>query len=148
MLFDLRSVSGILLVIAAVGCGPSHPPVLPITGLVTLDDQPLEQGSLIFEAPGQRPATGKIKAGAIVEMTTFDHNDGVPLGEHKVAIFVVKEDYAYVTPENPGVSSGSSNMQVTSLIPQRYNDPTTSGFTASVTSEGENHFEFALNSKK
>lgn len=148
MKFFSRGACVAILAITAVACGPSHPPVLPISGMVTLDGQPVESGKLTFETPGQRPATGVIRNGEIVEMTTFEFNDGAPPGNHSVAVFVVKENYNYVAPDNPGAASGSASMQVTSLIPKRYNDPATSDLTADVTYDGENHFEFALSSKK
>ena len=73
------------------GCGSGLSPLAKVKGTVTLDGKPLASGTMTFESVGQRPATGKIVQGQIVEMTTYDENDGAPLGTHKVAVWALEE---------------------------------------------------------
>jgi|GEM_PF-831761 hypothetical protein len=134
------------------GCGNSHKvPVSRITGRVTIDQKPVESGRIVFESPNQRPASGEIRDGEIVEMTTYTPGDGVPLGKHQVAIFVLKEPEAAnkATVSHPGdvEKFDSRSMTLESLIPSRYNHPKTSGLSAEVTAGGKNHFEFDIQSK-
>lgn len=134
-----------LLFVLAAGCGgQGRPPLATVTGTVTLDDKPIKNGTIVFEAPGLRPATGKIVDGEIVEVTTFEPNDGVPVGNHKVAVFAQEEaDSAVVS--NPGEKQklGAGYMGGASTLPARYGDPEKSGFTAEI-AEGENTVKFEL----
>lgn len=124
------------------GCG--GPNLAKVTGTVTYDDKPLAQGTIHFETPGARPATGKIVDGKIVEVTTYTTGDGVPVGSHKVAIYSLEGGGAGGA-KNPGdASAGPAAMQTTSLIPTKYNDPEKSGLTAEVKSGGANELKFEL----
>jgi len=109
----------------------------PVKGTVTHDGKPLANGTIRFEMTGQRPATGKIVNGEIVEMTTFKTNDGVPIGSHRIAIWASEEAGSAVV-ANPGESKmGENYMSGKSLIHADYNNPDTSGLTAEIKS-GEN----------
>ena len=129
----------------AAGCS-DRPALAPVKGTVTLDGKPLAAGSITFEAKGLRPATGKIVNGEIVELTTYDAGDGVPVGQHKVSV-TATEDPASAVVANPGdAKAPKANYMVgKSLIPARYNDPSTSGLTADI-KKGENAVEFKLTS--
>src|SRR5262245_44415901 len=63
----------------------------PVKGTVTLDGKALARGTIRFESPGQRPATGKIVNGEIVEVTTYQPGDGAPVGSHKVAVWATED---------------------------------------------------------
>jgi hypothetical protein len=117
------------------GCS-TGPEMAPVKGKVTLDGKPLAKGTIRFEAPGHRAATGKIEDGEIVEMTTYKPNDGAPVGSHKVAIWATA-DAAPAVVTNPGQGKvGENYMSGKSLIPAKYNDPATSGLTADIPSGG------------
>ena len=119
-----------------------------VAGTVTLDGKPIEQGTIMFEKTGSRSATGQIKDGKIVEVTTYDVNDGAPIGAHRVAVFVTGVAKTAVN-DNPGqIQKFDPNyMGGGSLIPARYNDPTKSALTADVKDDGPNEFKFELSSK-
>lgn len=129
----------------AAGCS-DRPALAPVKGTVTFDGKPLAAGSITFEAKSVRPATGKIVNGEIVELTTYDPGDGVPVGQHKVSITATEDAASAVVP-NPGdAKAPKANYMVgKSLIPARYNDPATSGLTAEI-KKGENTVEFKLTS--
>ena len=123
------------------GCNGS-PATVPVTGTVTYQGKPLESGTIIFESPGSRPATGKIVDGKITDVTTYEPGDGAPVGKHQVAIQAVTEAGSAVAAD-PSQGTGTGYMQSTSLIPTAYGDPATSGLTAE-TKPGMNELSFEL----
>ena len=133
---------------AAAFSGCSGSGLATVTGTVTVDGKPLEQGTIIFETPGARQATGRIEAGKIVSVGTNTENDGVPVGAHKVAIQAVEASTASAATSTPGDASAKSlsSMSSKSLLPARYGDPNTSGLTAEIKA-GENEVTFALESR-
>src|SRR5262245_53602644 len=87
-------------VMLCAGCS-SGVPMATVKGTVTLDGKPLAKGTIRFESAGQRPATGQIVNGNIVELTTYKPGDGVPIGSHKIAVWAMEEAASAVVP-NPG----------------------------------------------
>jgi hypothetical protein len=144
-----RRAAKVLALAAAIlagGCGPSGPSTAQVTGRVTLDGRPLARGSLCFEAPGVRPATARIEDGLIVAATTHTEGDGVPVGRLAVAVFA-REERAADRATNPGQAVfAADSMAGRSLLPRRYNDPSTSGLMVTI-NPGENTLEFALESQ-
>jgi len=122
-------LAGLLL---AAGCGRSGGPTLaPVSGTVTYNGQPLEQGTIIFHPPKGRPSHGKIENGKITEVTTLDPGDGAVVGPNQVAIQSVERSTDINTPSKL-------------LIPQRYGNPKESGLTAEVKEGQANEFTFEL----
>lgn len=130
-----------IVLLLSAGCN-GDPPTVPVTGTVTYQGKPLPSGTIIFESPGSRPATGKIVDGKITEVTTFEPGDGAPPGKHRVAIQAVTEAGS-AEAADPGQGTGAGYMQSTSLIPTAYGDPSTSGLTAE-TRPGMNVVKFDL----
>lgn len=123
------------------GCG-GNPATVPISGTVTYQGKPLPSGTIIFESPGSRPATGTIVNGEIVQVTTYQPGDGVPIGKHNVAIQSVSEAGSAAAAD-PGQATSTGYMQSTSLIPETYGDPATSGLQVETT-RGRNVVKFDL----
>jgi hypothetical protein len=136
-------------VIAACVSGCSSGPALgDVKGTVTLDGKPLAKGSIRFETTGARPATAQIENGQIIEATTYQPGDGVPVGTHKIAIFANADASSAVVPDpgKAGPTPGANYMSGKSLIPEHYSDPEKSGLTAEI-KRGENIVEFKLASQ-
>jgi len=149
MQLAFRLIAVCLFPLSLVGCSGNEP-TAAVTGTVTVDGKPLAEGTIIFEATGSRPATGKIKDGEIVEVFTYETDDGAPVGSHKVAISARPPASDAATKGNPGEAKKMDANYMgggKSLIPTRYGDPSSSGLTATVEKGKENRFEFKLDSK-
>lgn len=135
-----------ILVALATGCS-GRGGLAKVSGTVTLDGKPLPKGTLTFETTGQRPAMARVENGQIVEATTYKTGDGVPVGLHKVSISAF-EDAASAVVDDPGKGKApaANYMMGKSLLPARYNDPSTSDLTADIKA-GSNALEFKLTSK-
>ena len=125
-------LSGLLI----CGCGggvDDAPEVASVQGSVMWNGKPLEEGTIAFHPASGRSASGVIKGGEIVEVTTTTKGDGAPVGENQVTIFATKPD-----PKDP------SGMGSISLIPVRYNNVKKSGLKATIKPNEENRVNFDL----
>ena len=136
------------------GCGRSdRHPLGSVAGTVRYQGQPLASGTIIFEVAGARPANGTIVDGKIVEVTTYAPQDGAPVGDARIAVFATAPDSAAAsaTPASPAANPGAPiaigpnymGGAAKSLIPNKYNDPATSGLTWNI-KEGENVLDLEL----
>ena len=104
----LRLFAAIGLITSALVTGCADQPKLgKVTGTVSYKGQPLKDGTITFVPADGRPATGKIVDGQITNVTCYETNDGVPLGQHTVL----------VQSPPPG---DDMYKPVKSLIPERY----------------------------
>ena len=73
-----------LFTLLFVSCSPPSDrlPTAPVSGVVTLDGQPLEMGSVTFvpQDGSRRPATGRIQSDGSYRLGTYDDDDGALLG--------------------------------------------------------------------
>jgi hypothetical protein len=130
-----RVLPHILALVLVAGCGPSGPAVGTVTGLVTLDGQPLKSGLIRFvPADGQsQTADGPIADGRFTV--------AVPIGEKKVQISAPKAGRKikmYDTPDSPVVE------ETTELLPARYNVNTELTMTVA---KGQQEKNFPLKSR-
>jgi len=150
----LRMLAWLASAMLVVGCSgrSDRPPLGHVRGTVTYQGKPLATGSLVFEVPGARQAQGKIVDGKITEAGAYAADDGVPLGTARIAVFATeanqpsKMQLPTKRPANPGeaMSSGMGKTPVgKSLIPAKYNDPSTSGLTWKIEA-GENNLTLEL----
>ena len=142
VLVDSRNTaSGVLplviLVLVASGCGGSNRP--SVYGQVTLDGQPLEQGSISFIPTGttKGPLTGSIIAGGEYHIKS---TSGPVIGQYKVEIRSSKSTGRQVPLPSPA-PPGTMIDEVVELIPSRYNAEST--LTAEVKAK-KNKLDFHL----
>jgi hypothetical protein len=85
-------VVGVLFaaVFLAAGCGDGRPARVPASGRVLIDGEPLEYGFVQVVPEGDRAATGQLGPGGRFTLTTFDNDDGVVPGKHKVAVIATE----------------------------------------------------------
>lgn len=129
-----------LLLASLVGCSGGPKP-LPVSGVVTLDGQPVaDAGVMFFPAESGPVASGTTDANGKFQLKTTN-TLGVLPGEYRVAITKKEES----GPSTFGVVD-PRRIKVKWIIPQKYGNPEASGLKASV---GRDHseFNFALSSK-
>src|SRR5262249_29853840 len=122
----------LLFLACLVGCSGQG----GVSGTVTLDDQPLKEGTIRFV-----PADGKSQTAAAT-ITDGKYSAPVPRGEMKVEISAPKATgkkiKAYDTPDSPVIE------ETVELLPDRYNVKTELKVTVKGGSQTEN---FSLKSK-
>ena len=80
----MRIVVPICLVVLA-GCD-SRPTRVPVSGIVTIEGQPLIRGNIKFVPKNGRPSAGSIGPDGRFTLTCYDGNDGAVLGTHRVQV--------------------------------------------------------------
>lgn len=115
------SVAIALLALATFGCSKKGDGIVPVSGIVTIDGQPLAAGvdGFITLAPASgRPAIGKIdgETGRFT-LTTSKDGDGALMGPHEITVTL------------NAVGRGGNPV---SLIPEKYQEFHTSGLTADI----------------
>jgi hypothetical protein len=143
-----------------IGCdsGPDRPATFSVTGTVTLDGDPVEGAAVNFiPTSGGKSAAGVTDASGKYSLTTFASGDGAVPGEYNVTIakYEGADDAAEETGEgdagmmsaeyDSGVGAEEGDDVSKSLLPEKYNDPNSSGLKATVTDK-ENSIDFPLES--
>ena len=75
---------------ASTGCN-KHPGIVPVSGIVTIDGQPVPVGQVAVSPAGQRAAVGKISPDGRFTLSCFELNDGAPTGTHPVTVSAVEQ---------------------------------------------------------
>lgn len=146
-----------IAVSAVIGCGSSdHLDRAQVTGTVTLDGKPLEAARILFRPEQGRAGRGEIKDGQIVNTATYELDDGIVLGKHKIAIQPVPEvapiTLDLMAEEGPrgrpagGLPKGPGKKKSSVKIPPKYQRMDRSGLTAEIT-DGDNELTIELTSK-
>lgn len=119
----------LVVAVAMTGCSKSdRPPLGTVTGVVTLDGQPLADALVLFtpDAPG-RTSRGVTGVDGRYELTFLRDIVGANLGHHRVRITTVTDD-----------NGGKERL------PKRYHAATK---LEAMVEAGENTIDFALTSK-
>jgi hypothetical protein len=126
------------LVLCVTGCGgPSLPKTIAVSGKVTYKSKPLDGAAVGFIATKGPSASAVTDANGAYKLTTYKNGDGAVPGEYAVTITKVIDP-------NPGASYLDPNSaKLKSLIPEKYGEIKTSGFTAKV-EKGKQEFIFNL----
>lgn len=154
-----RCVLGLVAMatVSVFGCSgdTGRPKMAPVSGQVTFQGKPVEGAIVSFSAEGSpRVASGTTDANGRYKLTTFDTNDGAPVGDHAVTIAKQKKSAGptqEINLDNPGdaytkqmnaAASGEASGE--HELPAKYADPKESGLRRTVTEQGPNEFTFAL----
>jgi len=122
-----------MLLIGLAGCGgPEHPEVGRVSGVITLDGQPLEGATVMFQPTEGRASIATTDSAGKYSMTYLDGVPGAKLGSHQVIIRT----------EIPG-EDGQPPIAKEKL-PKKYHEQTE--LTAEV-KPGSNTFDFDLKSQ-
>ncbi|QDU56699.1 hypothetical protein [Aeoliella mucimassa] len=76
----------IAICVVSAGCGSDKSGLVPVSGQVLIDGQPLSLGSLQVMPTGARPAFGKLDENGHFELMTYKEGDGCVSGSHRVTI--------------------------------------------------------------
>lgn len=147
------TVAGLILVgglaLAAMGCGGQREvKTVAVSGVVTLDEKPLEGALVRFEPQGGptkegwADSSGTTDADGKYFLLTGSGQTGAIVGTHKVSITMAPDPQA-VDASTEGAPAPKVRPKQT--IPARYN--TESELTFSVTDAGTNAANFDLKSK-
>lgn len=155
--FVCGMLSVVMLTLTGCGGGPDLPDTYPASGVVTLDDKPVEGAIVTFYPEKGRQAIGETNGSGEFTLTTFNTGDGAVEGSFKVAILPPTDlsvDYT-ATGEDvapAGLTADGSAEAVPdvdeSVIPVKYQSADKSGLTYTVTAGGENKFDIKLSSSK
>lgn len=133
---------GWLLATLVTGCG-GGPELVPVTGKVMYNGQPLPFGVVMFQPNAGQPAQGEIQPDGTFTLSSFKPDDGAVIGTHRVSVLCFQgHDPAVIAKRQPGDQSSLGS----SLLPLDYARGATSGLTAEVTPDME-PLQFELKGK-
>jgi len=142
----LSSLCFLCLTVVIVGCGgggPEKPATYPVSGTVTMKDEPVADANVRFQPDGsgwivnaKTDAAGKYQLEAVE-------------GPHLVGISKIEEPDSSTTTtsadsDEEETPSAEEPPPVRHLTPEVFANPQSSGLTAEVKSEGENVIDFDL----
>ena len=135
-----RRIPTLILILATstvpLGCGSSNKG--SVTGKVTYKGQPVPKGTVSFQTldlKGGRNATGEIQPDGTYTLQTEEPGDGAQVGKYRVAISARDDEVLDYIPSEP--------VPPKRLVPEKYENPETSGLTETVES-GSNNIDFDL----
>jgi hypothetical protein len=138
------------LILNLTGCGGNgdRPVLGQVTGIVTLDNEPLTGTVVVFHPDDGRPARGKTDEDGKYELTYIGQTLGSKVGHNRVEIAPSEEreddDEIEDTRNTENVGAAKRSKRGKIQVPARYN--TKSELEADV-QPGKNVFDFKLNSK-
>src|SRR5438874_12985055 len=120
----------IVMLVWLAGCGgPEHPEVGRVSGVITLDGQPLPEATVMFQPTNGRASIATTDSAGKYSLTYLDGVPGALLGAHKVIIRT----------EIPG-EDGQPPI-ANEKLPKKYHEQTE--LTAEV-KRGSNKYDFEL----
>ena len=139
-------LGGAALLLSAPGCGNSGagPETFPVTGVVTLEGQPVGGATLQFVASADEAGAGAggqaqtAADGAFTVESTFDKGKttqvGLPAGVYKVTVTKLEAPAGARSLDHPPKNT----------LPPKYAMAESTTLSATVTADGENKFDFPL----
>src|SRR5262245_21836999 len=169
--FALMPVLGAAMLALGLGCNTGFKKV---DVKVTYDGQPLDGAMVVFTSDTGQLASGLTDAAGVCTLKSGNNKEGVPPGTYAVTISKIEKpavDAAAdpkaamdhmknlapkpgaakagpgMPPGGPGAAPPGGITTPKNLIPAKYNDPKTSGFSCKVPEDTSGVKEFALTSK-
>ncbi len=147
-----------LALLISIGCGESGPELVPVSGQVTVDGEPVESGTVTFYPSSGRPATGELGPGGRYRLTTYNSGDGAVPGHHVVTIYAQdvhgsapklqnwSDELSYYDTPRDSSEALLQAAETVWLVPEKYSDRSTSGLTADVNA-AQTDYDFTLKFK-
>jgi hypothetical protein len=156
---EMRGIWGVagvaLLAVWGCGSGGDGPGYAGVSGVVTMDGNPVEGATVVFTPTGAGTMSmGLTNASGEFTLTTSTGKKGAAIGDHAVTVSLVimpeaattgsVDDLATQMPseaQDPAAAEAAAAKaakasQPVYLVPQKYGDAKTSGLTATITSGG------------
>ena len=136
------AIGAVFVLVLSVGCGPGSD-MGYVTGVVTVDGEPLENGTVSFYPVGKRASVSGTKKDGSYELVYTREKMGAVIGEHKVTIVQERE---YAPPIQGGNADADAEAEPTFKkvkIPRKYGNEKTTDLRATV-EQGSNEFNFEL----
>ena len=149
----LLSTTILILLSLHLGCGDGNDPRMPVSGIVTLDGQPLADAKVTLMPKDNRRVANAMtdESGRFESATTFTPGDGALIGEHYVAITPKvpppMPGEEVFSPGSPAPGPGAKPEEYIAPIPAKYGKPKKSGLDVEVARGSDNDFTFELQSK-
>lgn len=150
---------GLGVLLSMSGCGGSDLELIPVTGTVTYQGQPVAGATVVFQPESGPPSTATTDDEGRFEMNTRGR-PGVALGNAIVVITALEpmdievaegSGDADIAADDPAAAESAMTPEVMeamanrkSRIPEKYGHPRTSGLRVEITPDGETHFDFDL----
>lgn len=147
-------------VLTGCGGGADRPELVPVSGTVNYKGSPVDGATVTFSTEkSARSSSGVTDSSGKFKLTTFDTNDGAPIGEHVVTIAKAEAagegdmQTAGKTPEQMKemMDKQKARMQANfaegpakMILPTKYADGKTSGEKRTVVAGDSNDFKFDL----
>lgn len=130
-----------LLLVCITGCGEqaTRAKVVPVTGRVFLDGQPLTFGTVTFRPSRGQPATGEVQSDGKFTLSTYEEGDGAAVGEHQIRVTA----YQIQDPEAEPVDNEGDSLGPL-VTPEKYSRFPTSTLKALVVESGNAPFILRL----
>ena len=139
MRFRVCHLLWLALLALLLGCGQDSK-LGRVHGVVRLDGEPVNTGTVRFVPEAGRAAEGVIESDGTYTLGTYGNSDGALIGPHKVAIV------AYESSGNDRPAYAMRGQVSKPLVPQRYMSIGTSRLTFDVKA-GDNQADFDLTTK-
>lgn len=125
----------VIVCVLIMGCSQSGPVLVPVTGVVKLDGQPLPKARVVFQPSGTNasPSVGHSAENGSFELAFNRQRKGAIVGKHKVS----------VTTSAVRQNESGQDVLVPERIPQQYNNLTELKYEVKNSS---NHFDIDLTS--
>ncbi|MFA8018114.1 hypothetical protein [Bremerella cremea] len=143
-----------LALLSTSGCfgpGSVQPGASYSTVMVTMDGQPVENANITFAPVGNgRSAYGRTDAQGMAIMGTSNPGDGVFPGEYQVGVSKSEPDPEHIVHDVDAYHRKHGKFPELVMIyhtPKRYEDPASSGFSATIVADQSNELQLELTSK-
>ncbi len=134
---------GLILVGCRGGAGPTYPPTIPVTGVVTLNGEPVAGATVILvsgDAKGFGASGTTDESGKFFVKTFFDATHeakGAVEGDYQITVTKIEAAAAPEIPKTMEEQASKSNQMMKmqppkSLLPTAYGKPSSSGLKVTV----------------
>ena len=146
----IRFLSSLLLSVTVIGCGSGKPGTVQVTGVVTLDGNPVEKAAVMLmptdSKSGGLPASGATDQKGQFTLKTEKIGPGALPGSYRAT--VIKKETSGILAGPNGLDGGIApgGIKEKWIIPKKYSMPNESGLTVEVKA-GMEPLSFDLKSK-